>query len=380
MRKNWFRTAIFQLHLWGGLILGIYALLIGVTGSILVFHEELADRIAPAPRVPDDNNAASLEQIHASIRARFPDWHAFSLEPPQEPGKPWSSYLLRAGKGKLVYADGQGAVLGERDLRGTSLQIVEQFHSNLLIKNGRLYNGIAGLLVAVLALTGGVLWWPVSRGEWRNAFRVVRRASWKGINYDLHRVGGALTFVFVLVFCVTGANFTWPAVYRQIVSAALPVSPRGENMPIAKMETPTLRLSLDSLVDAAREPVRGGELLRILIPQSATQPVRVVFRHGGPEENRKTSQVALNPSTGDIVSKELYADRRTGDHVLSWLSPLHTGHFGGFPVRLLWAVAGLALPGLFITGFLMWWNRVLIPKLRHTSRQPGGTRVEAASR
>ena len=40
MKRSIVHRVVFQLHLWAGLSLGIYALLIGVTGSILVFREE----------------------------------------------------------------------------------------------------------------------------------------------------------------------------------------------------------------------------------------------------------------------------------------------------------------------------------------------------
>ncbi|HET8550757.1 MAG TPA: PepSY-associated TM helix domain-containing protein [Bryobacteraceae bacterium] len=378
MRRSWFRTVLFQIHLWGGLILGIYAFLIGLTGSVLVFHEELAEQIAPEPRRAETGRAASLDEIRARINAAFPDWHVFSLQPPKEPGRPWTSYLLRAGKGRLIFADSQGNVTGERNLTGTWLQLVEQFHSNLLIRGGRLYNGVAGLLVAVLAVTGAVLWWP-RRGEWASAFRIVRRANWKGITYDLHRVGGALTFAFAVLFCITGAYFTWPAVYRQIIGAVLPVSPRPG--PTARIQAGLARRPLDALVASAQRRVPEGILLRVLMPQSATQPVRIVFRHGRPDENRKTSHIAVNPYTGEVTGADMYAEQRTGDHLVSMLSPLHTGHFGGLPVKLIWALAGLAMPALFVTGFVMWWNRVLVPRARRrTSREPVEARIEAISR
>jgi uncharacterized iron-regulated membrane protein len=50
---------------------------------------------------------------------------------------------------------------------------------------------------------------------------------------------------------------------------------------------------------------------------------------------------------------------RRGDSVLFWLSRLHFGRFGGWSGRVLWMVLGLAPPVLFVTGSIMWWNRVL---------------------
>jgi uncharacterized iron-regulated membrane protein len=53
---------------------------------------------------------------------------------------------------------------------------------------------------------------------------------------------------------------------------------------------------------------------------------------------------------------------RSGDVVLQWLSRLHFGRFGGWPIKALWTVLGMIPLILFITGAVMWWNRVLRPR------------------
>jgi uncharacterized iron-regulated membrane protein len=50
---------------------------------------------------------------------------------------------------------------------------------------------------------------------------------------------------------------------------------------------------------------------------------------------------------------------RHGDVALRWFINLHFGRFAGWPVKALWLVLGLAPAVLFVTGVLMWWNRVL---------------------
>jgi uncharacterized iron-regulated membrane protein len=37
--------------------------------------------------------------------------------------------------------------------------------------------------------------------------------------------------------------------------------------------------------------------------------------------------------------------------------------------KLIWAVLGLAPAAMFVTGAVMWWNRVVRKKLRKTSRR-----------
>ena len=364
MRRSLFYRIVFQVHLWGGLLLGLYALAIGVTGSVLVFREEIVDRIAPAPRVTSGSSAAGIGEIHSRIQSHYPDWNVWSLEPPRDPDAPWSSFLLQPGRGKLIFADAQGNVIGERHLEGTWFELFERFHSNLLIRNGgRLYNGIAGLILAFLALSGLYLWWPRA-GEWSTAFRIVRWSNWKGINYDLHRVVGTVSLAFTLLFCITGAYFTWPAVYRRTIASVLPVKAKAVARPAAKEGTPQ---PLDALVASAQREVSGGTLLRVLVPRGP-QPVTVVFRHGGEHDNHRTSQVTVDRLSARVLAVDDYNARKAGDHLAGFLGPLHTGHFGGTIVRTIWAVAGLVLPLLFVTGFLMWWNRVLVPRMRRAQQ------------
>jgi uncharacterized iron-regulated membrane protein len=52
---------------------------------------------------------------------------------------------------------------------------------------------------------------------------------------------------------------------------------------------------------------------------------------------------------------------RRGDLALEWLAKLHFGRFAGIKTKALWTLMGLIPPALFVTGALMWWNRVLRP-------------------
>ena len=363
MRKSLFSRAVFQIHLWGGLAIGIYALLIGITGSVLVFREEIVHAIAPKPTIPVTGAPVNMERVRGGIQAHYPGWNPWSLEAPSEPGEAWASYIMQRGQGRMVFADSQGKVIGERNLKGTWVELFERFHSNLLIqRTGRWYNGVLGLILGFLSITGLILWWP-ARGEWDSAFRIVRRSNWKAITYDLHRVGGAVTFLAVFLFCITGAYFTWPAVYRNIAGSVFPTKPK----PAAAVVTTTgVRLPVDDLVASAQRAIPEAKLVRVLVPGGNKEAVTVVLGHGG---ERATSEIRVNPHTAEVLSVNDFRQRQAGDHVIAWIGPLHTGHFGGVVIKTIWAIAGLAIPALFVTGFIMWCNRVIAPKLKRADRE-----------
>src|SRR5579863_6460834 len=50
-RSIWLRKALFQIHLWTGIGLGLYVLLMSVTGSALVFRRELTRWLAREPSI-----------------------------------------------------------------------------------------------------------------------------------------------------------------------------------------------------------------------------------------------------------------------------------------------------------------------------------------
>jgi len=67
---------------------------------------------------------------------------------------------------------------------------------------------------------------------------------------------------------------------------------------------------------------------------------------------------------------------RVVDKVIYWLAYLHFGRINGIGIpcrgpglcdsttKLVWAVCGLAPGAMFLTGAVMWWNRVVRKKLK----------------
>jgi uncharacterized iron-regulated membrane protein len=72
-------------------------------------------------------------------------------------------------------------------------------------------------------------------------------------------------------------------------------------------------------------------------------------------------------------NRHLYTWRRGDNHTLGdwfiWLiAPLHFGTTWGEGVKVVWALLGLALPALTITGLIMYWNRWLGKRWSRSSR------------
>jgi uncharacterized iron-regulated membrane protein len=75
---------------------------------------------------------------------------------------------------------------------------------------------------------------------------------------------------------------------------------------------------------------------------------------------------------GLFLTPDLLDPRRSPDErLLRWLSYLHFGEFGrhDWPLKMIWVVIGLAPALLFLTGIVMWWNRVLLPAVRGVAKR-----------
>jgi uncharacterized iron-regulated membrane protein len=60
------------------------------------------------------------------------------------------------------------------------------------------------------------------------------------------------------------------------------------------------------------------------------------------------------------------------DASIEWLVRLHFGRSFGLTIEVLWVILGLVPGGLFITGALMWWTRVLRPALYRAAARGDG--------
>jgi len=70
--------------------------------------------------------------------------------------------------------------------------------------------------------------------------------------------------------------------------------------------------------------------------------------------------VFLDQYTGEVLPTPPRVES-VGDRILAWAGPLHIGGFGGWAIKTIWLIAGLAPTILFITGFITWWRRAIRP-------------------
>ena len=167
---------------------------------------------------------------------------------------------------------------------------------------------------------------------------------------------------------MTGVSFAFPAAFRSAVHRISPITvaraprsgPQRVGYPAATWR---------ALVDEARRRAPGQHVARVVVPSSASAAFLVMFSSVRPTPvGSELTPVYLDQYTGELLPQTSAPGRTAGDIVMAWVAPLHVGSFGGLGVRIAWLVLGLSPPLLFVTGFIMWWTRVVRSRWMRVSR------------
>jgi uncharacterized iron-regulated membrane protein len=99
------RRVIFNFHLYMGLTAGLFLVLSGLTGSMIVFREEIETLIHPEWMQADvGSRRTSLQTVLDTVKRAYPEDKLLSVRMPRAPQQ---TYLLKMNNahGLFVYAD-----------------------------------------------------------------------------------------------------------------------------------------------------------------------------------------------------------------------------------------------------------------------------------
>jgi len=362
------RRLLFQIHLWVGVGIGLYMFLMGVTGSALVFREELEQRADPRlyPSLQEGSAQTPITDVVRNIEAAFPNHQVRSLYSPTQSRPVYYGFIEHNGQSRTVLASPTGDVLGERPTTGF-VRGLQDLHVNLLYgRTGRIVNGFGAMLLFVLCATGAVIWWP-GLDAWRKNLRVDFRKNWKRVTWELHSATGFWTAAVVAMWAFTGVYFTFPQPFQRVVNKVSRLT--SPATPPSSPSEGRQRVDLDVLVRRSLQGIPGAQVAGVVLPATERAPVVVQISRGQPDhlDNSGYVHFTYDQYSGSLLSTWDQLNRSTGDALLSWIQPLHYGNFGGLPLKLLWVLLGLSPPVLFTTAAIMWWNRVLRRKWQQLS-------------
>jgi uncharacterized iron-regulated membrane protein len=369
-RKIWL-----TLHLYLGLFLGSVFAVIGVTGSLLVFWQEIDEWLNPdlMTVAASPKGVAAyrpLDEITAAARAAIPAEAkpSYAYYPRHEAMAFWFFYSVpnkmtgQPDTGNVFVDPYTSKVLGTRTFYSSESLFKYAFtgflfalhYSVLMGDAGGVLVGILGVTFLVSVLSGVYLWWP-ARGKWRQALTFKRRARFERINFDVHKLSGIYPLVPLLVVLVTGIYFNLPAQCDWLMDKFSPVvRPAGINSSMRESVQP---IGLDAAMSIAKErfPDSSPDLFSLPVNETGVYSIYQAAPIGSGLEARRT--ILLDQYDGATLYVNEPTTGSFGTAFLNWIWPMHSGHALGMTGRLLVCASGLACVALFATGVARWLHK-----------------------
>jgi uncharacterized iron-regulated membrane protein len=229
----WLRKALFQVHLWTGIGLGLYVLLMSVSGSAIVFRRELTRSLAREPRVAAGPGTRMNEgELTQAAERAYPGYsviRVFLRKNPDQAAEIWLE--RRDSKLERLFNPYTGDDLGDSLRRSFRFVLwLVDLHDNLLLgKRGRLLNAGGGICTVLLVVTGAIIWWP-GIDAWQRSLSLGWKASPKGYSWTLHSGLGFWTFAFFFMWAVTGVYLSIPEVFSAAVDFLEPAKAGSRNL------------------------------------------------------------------------------------------------------------------------------------------------------
>ena len=205
------RRFLVKLHLWIGLLVGIYIVVLSLSGSVSVIRPDVHRWFVPRT-VPMEGTKVTGDALQEAVRRTYPEYEVTNVFERRRPEAPVMVTLQRGGETVERLFDPYAL----RDLGLTyppiteAMEWVVDLHDNLLTgATGRIVNGIGALLFLSLVITGAIVWWP---GVGRVGHSMVPGKPAKSARFArrLHNSLGFWVFAMLLLWAVTAVYLCFP--------------------------------------------------------------------------------------------------------------------------------------------------------------------------
>jgi uncharacterized iron-regulated membrane protein len=349
------RRVLLQFHLWIGITFSIPFVILGVTGSYLVYDQ---DWQAP-PRATAVGEYKAPTAIIAAALASSPDQRATSLNMPLVAGDPATVRVAREGvrSTSQVFVDPVSLeVLGTREgVRTPMSDLMHGLHGSFSLggRTGRPIVGWMGVGMTFLGLTGLILWWP-RKGAWKNSIGVKKSARGALWHRQLHQTVGVFGWVAFVAVSFTGVAISFPQTHIAAFQGLFGGDPAAQRIGNIEPVANTVAINPDQAVALAFKAAPGAHLSSLNIPGDADQPYRINLIADDAMAGAPVISTVVDPYRSEVIQLRDPRTYKLGDTLMAWQRTVHDGRAWG-PIWAFFVFFSGLMPPLFVvTGTAMW--------------------------
>jgi len=246
-----------------------------------------------------------------------------------------------------------------------------RIHTSLLM--GEIGNELVAwcaVFLLVSMATGLYLWWPRKRRV-RDALSIRWNTRGKKLIFDLHNALSIYSFAFVLMLAVTGIYLMKPNWVDPVIAVFSPVEDQEHktlaSSPLGSCAAP---VSPGQAVALATARFPNHKLGYLSVPETVGAPYVVQLRGTRDIDSRYgDTRVWVDRNCLRVLAAKDGANLSGGQALQKWMLPLHTTLGMGILGQTLVFLSGMILPGLFVTGLLLWLRKRRAGKKRRIEKR-----------
>ena len=377
------KKIFFQIHWFFGITAGLILALMGVTGAIYSYEQQILRWMNPDSYVVQVQNQPKLSpaQIYQHFTTQDPNIKINSITIAQDPSVASSLNIAKEGmrKGKEVLINPYSAqVLPE--VKGQKFfQFIQQLHRNLTVGEvGKQITGACTLILIFFVLSGLYLRWP-KKHSLKQWFVVKTQLKGRSFLWDLHAVVGTWVVIFYLLLACTGLYWSydwWRNGMYAVLGVDAPKKEQNEKLPqrgsvekLEKINTAQIEIALNATWNGFNQQIqRPYSTLTFNIPKNNNGKLELNFVDAIPQHERARNKATYNYQTNQIQNIELYEDKKLNEKIMSSMLPVHRGSFFGPIYQFFTMIAALLMPVFFVTGWMLYLKRRKQKQLTQAAR------------
>lgn len=392
-KKSKFNRVVTWLHLWLGLVSGIIVCILGITGCLYCFQQEIWNVAYKKIIYVQQQNTTSylpvsvLKQKAQNILGKDKPV-TYITTYPSEPDRAWEFMCYQPGDDKAISLfksiktyesvflnPYNGHITGRINYMHEFFAIVKGIHISLLLnhKYGEPITGTAALLFLILLISGLIMWYPKkwNKKGINDSFKIKWKAKWKRINHDLHNVLGFYAFGIAFVIACTGLvmSFNW---FRALVYVAASASITPPDFKTYNSDT-TKRYALNSLdiaFDKTTQLYPHTARVGLIAPLGKKDAITATAYHIK-DVYYNEDNLYFDQADGKLLGTQVYSKQNNGVKLITMNYDIHIGAIGGLAGKIIAFLISLICASLPITGFIIWLNK----KKKHKHKKSMSKRI-----
>ncbi|MGE6386545.1 PepSY domain-containing protein [Pseudomonas sp. NPDC078416] len=367
------KKVLFQVHWFFGITAGLVLALMGITGALYSFEDEILDVLNPDVLfVQPQGRQLSLAEMVSKVEAQGKDTVAmFRIDVDGDRiAQVWFKPPPGQRRGEMHNFNPYTGDFTEDAVGQDFFGFILNLHRFLAAgEYGKQVTAACTLILVFFCLSGLYLRWPRKPLNWRVWLTMDWAKKGRSFNWDLHSVFGTWCLIIYLLLAITGLmwSYDWFSNGMTKLIGDPPVA--GEQRrgggprpgPAVKEAPKAITVSAPDY-DAIWQTIQSAagpdlKTYNLRMPQAPGQMATVFYLLKTAPHPRALNQITLDPADGSLKAVSRYSEKSLGSQLLISNYALHTGSYFGLIGRIVVTVAALLMPLFFITGWLLYLDR-----------------------